>query len=200
MDTNLASKQTLTQNDIIRTDFILENTFRYLLGKFSNFKAVNAINEREENTFNTLITIINSFRKKVSPIKILYAGLFQNKIKEVTVDSNLLDIASELFSDGISWSRIIAFSVFVGELAILCIKSGQPKSIVHVIYNSYAEIVKEKLEIWISDHNGWEDISSLIVSNQKDSTKQQRIKHIFHFLIRIFDSLCSVTNTFRNSF
>lgn len=147
-------KRHYTKNDIIRTDFILENVFSYLLGDNYNFDAISAMNKKEKEIFNGMKETLNAFRDSYAgPVKSLCAEI--DVITEDTVGSILLGVSNELFSEGITWSRIIAFFVFVGELTIMCIYKNLPKSIVDVMYECFSRLVKEKLESWIEDHDGW---------------------------------------------
>ena len=85
-----------------------------------------------------------------------------------TIDSAILNISNELFSDGITWCRIIAFSIFITELVIKCISNEFTKSVVDLIYECYSRFVKERLESWIKDHDGWEGVLSLSITEKNE--------------------------------
>lgn len=91
-------------------------------------------------------------------------------INEDTVDYILSDVSNELFSEGITWFRIITFFCFVRELTHVIISRKLPKSLVNVIFNHFSKFVHEKLELWIQDHHGWESIFTkkevIVYSNQ----------------------------------
>lgn len=151
-------KRPYTKNDIVRTDFILENAFAYLLENHYKFDAISAMNKKENDVWDHMKETLDAFRDSyASPVKNLCAEI--DIINEDTVGSILLGVSNELFSEGITWSRIIALFVFVGELTIMCISKKLPKSIVDVMFECFSRLVKEKLESWIEDHDGWVCIS-----------------------------------------
>lgn len=159
-------KRYYTKEDIIKTDCILENVFSYLLRDHYNFNTICKMYKKEKHVFETIKETLNFFRNKYGDlVKILCSEM--DDIDEDTVDSVLLGVAHALFSEGITWSRIIAFFHFVGELTITCIIRKLPNSLVDVIYECFSKCVKVKLESWIEDHDGWEGVSSLSVSIQE---------------------------------
>lgn len=141
-------------HDIVRTDFILENVFSYLVRDIYNFTAISPMNKKEKDVFEGMKETLNAFKDDYAySVKSLCAEI--GLITEDNVGSILLGVSNEVFSEGITWSRIIAFFVFVGELTIMCIYKKLPKSIVDVMYECFSRLVKEKLESWIEDHDGW---------------------------------------------
>lgn len=159
-------RQSCIKKDV-RIDFILENVFSYLLPNVYNFDALCSTNEKEKHLIEKIKKILNAFRDSYSdPVKILCAEL--TVINEENISSILLDVADELFSEGITWSKIIAFFAFVGELTTMCIKRKLPKSLVNVMYESFSRLVKVKLESWIDDHDGWEGLTSLSIVTQPE--------------------------------
>lgn len=174
-------KKYYTKEDIIRTDFILENVFSVLVRDYYNFDAISWMNKKEKDVLEKIVEILNVFRDKFAdPIKSLCREIVV--INEDTVSPILLKVSYEVFAEGISWSRIIAFFAFVGELTITCIERKIPKSNVDVIYEIFSRLVKEKIESWIEDHDGWEGIKSVSVvttSKEKLSTPSWS-KHLLH--------------------
>lgn len=186
-----SEKQSYIKRYIIRTDFILENVFSHLVQKYYQFDAISPMNEKEKHLFEKLKEIINAFRDHYTgPVKNLCAEI--DVICENTVGSIILGVANELFSEGITWSKILAFFVFIGELTVMCIVKKLPKSIVDVLYECFSRLVKEKLESWIEDHNGWEGIKSLsVVTKQKHSLKTSWKKNLFHIACQVINLLPS---------
>lgn len=160
-------KRHYAKENIIRTDFILENTFSYLVCNHYKFDAISNMNKREKDIFENIKKTLHAFRESY-PIKNMCEEI--DVINEDTVDSILLDVSNELFSEGITWSRIIAFFVFVGELTITCIEKKLLNSIVDVMYECFSRLVKEKLESWIENHDGWEGLSISIQTENEFKT------------------------------
>lgn len=186
-----------TKENIIRTDFILENVFSYLVCNHYEFDAISRMNKKEKETFEKLKETINAFRESyIDPIEKWCEEI--DVINEDDVGSILLTVSNELFSEGITWSRIIAFFIFVGELTITCIKKKLPKLIADVIYESFSRLVKERLESWIEDHDGWEGINSLSISIQKENVLKTSdpswIKNLFYRTCEMISSILSKEN------
>lgn len=153
------------KEEIIRTDFLLENIFSYLLRDHYNFDAISPMNEKEKQVFEGTKEILDVFRDSYAiPVKNLISEI---NVEEITIGSTLLSVSNELFSEGITWSRIIAFFVFVGELTVI---KKLPPSLVDVIYECFSRLVKEKLESWIEDHNGWDTLKKLSVVFQQENS------------------------------
>lgn len=160
----------------VRTDVILQQVFSHLVSDF-NFDGMNTMNEKEKLLIQKINEIMSLFRKSYADsIKSLCEKI--NDINEENTSFILLGVFSEVFSKGITWSKIIAFFVFVGELTTLCIERKLSKSIVDAIYQSFSTLVKEKLEVWIKDHNGWEGMTNWSVVLQKENESICWIKNL----------------------
>lgn len=147
------------QYDGVRTDFILQNVYSYLLSGRHRFNRIPHMNKIEEEVLKQFKEIVDAFRiDYVVTVKSLCTEL---NVSIETVGSILHGIADELFSDGITWSRIIALSVFVGELTLSCLSRGFAEFIADLVYECFSALVKEKLEPWVLDHGGWSSIGQL---------------------------------------
>lgn len=141
-------------NNGVRTDFILENIFSYLVKDHHTLTPMSAINQRENDVLVGMKETIDAFRSRYADtVKNLCATI--DEISEHSVRIVLLGVANEIFSEGIGWSRVIAFFVFVGEIAITCVSRNLPSSALDAVYDCFSSYVKEKLEMWINDHESW---------------------------------------------
>lgn len=195
---NDLQKKDFFGKDVIRTDFILQNMFAYLVKDQYKFDAISAINKREKDVLEGMKETVDAFRLNyASTVKSLCAEI--DLITEDTLGSVLLGVSNELFSEGITWSRIIAFFVFVGELTILCVSRKISKSIVDVMYECFSRLVNEKLQSWIDDHDGWEGITSLsVVAQQENSLKISNpgwAKSLLYGTVRMIGTLAHIANT-----
>ena len=76
------------------------------------------------------------------------------RINAVTVYANFVDVASDLFSDGIRWGRVVALYAFSGALAVECARRDLKDYVASV--NKWAsEFVDENLVEWIGANGGW---------------------------------------------
>lgn len=164
-------KRSYRKKDIIRTDFILENLFSHLVQEYYNFNALSSRNEKETNLCEISKKILDAFRDNyANPMTPLLAEVL-DVICEDEIVSMLLEVSDVIFSEVITWCRIITYFIFVGELTVMCIIKKLPKSFVDVLYENFSRSVKEKVELWIEDHNGWEGIKSFSSDVTKPSFK-----------------------------
>lgn len=157
------------------------------------FHTICAKNQIEIDTFKSFKEILNTFKKEYEYV--VRSRCFEiDPINEDTIDSILSEVGNELFSTGITWNQIIAFFYFVGELTLVVIFKKLPNSLVDVIYNCFSEFVKEKLELWIQDHNGWEGIFMKKEDIGKMSTKYLLFKILLYTFVIIFGTLSNLSN------
>jgi len=180
----------------VRTDFILQNVFSYVLGDRYCFNAICADNDIEKKVLKELIETIKAFQINYSDtVKGLCSEI---EVTEDTVTAVILGVANELFCEGITWSRIIALFVFVGELTLLCLSKDLPINVVDVVYACFSDLVTEKLESWVFDHNGWEGIASLSnVAQQENSSKVSNpgwAKSLFYNTVRMIGTVAQIAN------
>ncbi|GFU45563.1 apoptosis regulator BAX [Nephila pilipes] len=185
----------------ISTDFILQNAYSHLIKNGANFQAIRPTNYKEEQLIQDLLNIVDDFKLSfIGSIKVLTSDL---EFAPNTLGTVLQGVANELFCEGITWSRIIALFVFVGELTLQCLANDYPRSIVDVIYECFCKLVKETLINWIVEHGGWEGVRSLSKkrddSNPEITTPQSSdkgwAKSIFHSTVRIFGTLALLANS-----
>ena len=143
--------------DGIRTKFICENVFAFYIEKYYNFDAMNPIDQKENNVLEGIKKILNDCRDSC-------ANIVKDTISEMIIlnedtdfDSILFNIGEELFSCK-SWHSIIAFFIFVGELAIMGISQKLLPSKIETLNWYFYAFVKDKLESWIKANGDWEGI------------------------------------------
>eukprot|EP00118_Oscarella_pearsei_P009513 m.54964 g.54964 ORF g.54964 m.54964 type:complete len:191 (+) comp34436_c0_seq3:23-595(+) len=76
-------------------------------------------------------------------------------INAVTVYANFVEIASDLFVDGIRWGRVVALYAFSGCLAVECVKRDL-RNYVGSVSGWSSEFMTENLVEWIRANGGWE--------------------------------------------
>lgn len=177
----------------VRTEFLLKNIFAYMLKNNYKFDTVCAENPKEKETFKSFKETLNKFKDE-------YGFMIRNQclkidcINEDTVDSILSQVGNEIFSEGITWNNIVAFFYFVGELSLLVISKKLPNSLVDVIFEYFSKFVNEKLEFWVQDHNGWEDILMKEEDIEKMTSKCFSFKFLMHIFVIIFGTFSHVRN------
>lgn len=199
-DFDSANSQCVDEKSI-STDRILQNVFSHLVKDGANFRAICPSNQEEEELIRDLIGILEDFKQNfIDTIKGLYSEI------EFSLNSSgalIQGVANELFCEGITWSRIIAFFVFVGELTLQYLANNYPRSIVDVIYECFSKLVKETLINWIIDHGGWEGVRCL--SKKRDDSNQEITttgssdkgwaKSILYSTVQMFGAIAFLANS-----
>lgn len=185
------------KNDTIRTNFLLENIFSYMLGSKYDFAFLPALNAKERDTLELYKRTLDIFEDTYD-LKYIC-----DEINEETLCNTLFKVADELFSEGITWSRIIAFFVFVKHLTHIYIqKADLPTFLVDEIFESFSKSVKmTSLESWIEFHGGWEGISSFQIEKKKFRAKKVSwVKILFHGVIKTFGIFSALGNIVNDNF
>uniref|UniRef100_A0A4W3IZA3 BCL2 family apoptosis regulator BOK b n=2 Tax=Callorhinchus milii TaxID=7868 RepID=A0A4W3IZA3_CALMI len=112
---------------------------------------------------------------------------------ESIVSDAFLAVATEIFSAGITWGKVVALYAVAGGLAIDCVKQGQP-AMVHTIVDCLGEFVRKTLVTWLRRRGGWADITKSVVNNDPSirdhwlvsavCTFGHFVKAVFFFLLR----------------
>lgn len=188
------------EKELIRTDFILQNVYAYLLRKTCDFDAVRAKNKREDYVLKELEETLSAF---ISSCGDNIKGLcLELEVSEETIGSVILGVSNELFCEGITWSRIIALFTFIGELTLQCLSKRFPEKIVDEIYECFCKLVKENLKGWIDDHGGWEGLTALSLTqgniNSLESPKLSNsgwAKSLLYSTVRMVGTLAHIANS-----
>lgn len=101
-----------TKNETVRSDFPLKNIFSYIMENKYKFDTICAKNQKEKDTFESVKQMLNQFKDEHD---LSNQCLEIHPINEDTVDYILSVVSNELFSEGITWYRIMTFFAFVGE-------------------------------------------------------------------------------------
>lgn len=176
--------------EIIRTEYVLRNIFSYMLPAQYKFNTICARNQKE-------IDFMNSFKSTIKNFGDEYGDAVRNQcLKITTINENNIDLiltysANEQFSEGITWSQIITFIYFVGELTRMVISRKLSVSLVDRIFKCFSTCVKEKLELWIREHDGWEGMKKTDVLVLHKPSKVQSLMYNF---VKITGTLSNIGN------
>lgn len=78
-------------------------------------------------------------------------------IQPSTAHATFLGVANELFSEGVTWARIVALFVFGSEMALICQRMSHTE-IVSDVAEWLSSYIKANLLTWIRDHDGWDGL------------------------------------------
>jgi len=100
----------------------------------------------------------------------VYTDILQQLNVRALVDVNLrrlfMNVAKELFAEGINWPKIVSFFAFAGGLAVDCVLNG---SSIHVtrVKTWTVEYIESELADWIIQQGGWVSLFSIITKKKK---------------------------------
>ncbi|XP_078521809.1 bcl-2-related ovarian killer protein [Lissotriton helveticus] len=82
---------------------------------------------------------------------------------ETVVSDAFLAVATEIFSAGITWGKVVSLYAVAAGLAVDCVKHSQP-AMVHTIVDCMGEFVRKTLVTWLKRRGGWTDITKCVVN------------------------------------
>lgn len=99
---------------------------------------------------------------------------------ENMVSDAFIGVATEIFSTGITWGKVVSMYAVAGALAVDCVRQGHPSS-VHILVDSLGQFVRKFLVPWLKRRGGWVEITKCVV--KKDLTPEH------HWLSSAIESL-----------
>ncbi|XP_029498079.1 bcl-2-related ovarian killer protein homolog A-like [Oncorhynchus nerka] len=81
---------------------------------------------------------------------------------ETTVSDAFVAVATEIFSAGITWGKVVSMYAVAGALAVDCVRQNQPAT-VQTIVDSLGQFVRKNLAPWLKKRGGWTDIKKCVV-------------------------------------
>nr|XP_057924886.1 bcl-2-related ovarian killer protein homolog B [Doryrhamphus excisus] len=99
---------------------------------------------------------------------------------ENMVSDAFIGVATEIFSTGITWGKVVSMYAVAGALAVDCVRQGYV-STVHIIVDSLGQFVRKYLTHWLKRRGGWVDMTKCVV--KKDLSPEH------HWLSSALESL-----------
>lgn len=139
-----------TQN--VRTDFILTHAFAHFRRSFHPIElpTLDPLNPTEENVLKRVVIlckIIDHFY--LEKMYNLVCNFF--RVEQIKLEELLYSLYDQIFPNHITWYRILLFIEIITCIAV----TYRPNEL---LFNYFSKIVKEKLQPWIEEHNGWETV------------------------------------------
>ena len=99
-----------------------------------------------------------TLRRLADEIELQYPSLLNHlchklNISRNTAYSTFVEIASEVFADGVNWGRIVALFAFGGKLAVYCDQHNM-KDLVDLVTDWVGKFISDLSE-WIEKEGGW---------------------------------------------
>lgn len=89
-------------------------------------------------------------------------------IQASTAYATFLGVANELFSEGCTWSRIVALFVFASEMALVCQRKNE-NELVNEVAQWLTAYITNNLSSWIRDHDGWDGLVTFHEGHEENS-------------------------------
>ncbi|KAM3865680.1 bcl-2-related ovarian killer protein homolog B [Diretmus argenteus] len=107
---------------------------------------------------------------------------------EHMVSDAFIAVATEIFSTGITWGKVVSMYAVAGALAVDCVRQGQPAT-VHTLVDSLGQFVRRFLVPWLKRRGGWDEITNCVV--KKDLTPEHHwmsstIESLKYFLTTVY--------------
>ncbi|XP_010783866.1 bcl-2-related ovarian killer protein homolog A, partial [Notothenia coriiceps] len=77
---------------------------------------------------------------------------------ENMVSDAFIGVATEIFSTGITWGKVVAMFAVAGALAVDCVRNGYPTT-VQIIVDSLGQFVRKFLAPWLKRRGGWAEMT-----------------------------------------
>ncbi|XP_006875276.1 PREDICTED: bcl-2-related ovarian killer protein [Chrysochloris asiatica] len=82
---------------------------------------------------------------------------------ETVVTDAFLAVATQIFSAGITWGKVVSLYAVAAGLAVDCVRQAQP-AMVHALVDCLGEFVRKSLANWLRRRGGWTDVLKCVVS------------------------------------
>lgn len=171
-------------------------TFYPEITRQSELLAKDFITYRLGKNPNPANTVAETLRKLADKIEEQYPALLNHlchklNLSRTTAYATFVEIASEVFADGINWGRIVVLYAFGGRLAVYC-EHHNMKDLVDLVVSWVAKYVGG-LSDWIDNEGGWVSISFNIIFFLKLCSKFRLFNYLEFFAKEVGLPLCKQT-------
>ncbi|PIO26707.1 hypothetical protein AB205_0101890, partial [Aquarana catesbeiana] len=84
---------------------------------------------------------------------------------ETVLSDALLAVASEIFTAGITWGKVVSLYAVAAGLAMDCVKHSQP-ALVLTIVDCVGEFIRTTLVTWLKRRGGWTDVTKCVITSE----------------------------------
>lgn len=169
-DRSLSEKELVSQSKALCKDYILSRLNQTGLGWSKAELNLSASNAALTEVSMVLLCLGDEL-ESIQPS--LYRNMARQLNISVAMESMVSDafigVATEIFSTGITWGKVVAMYAVAGALAVDCVRQGHPTTI-HIIVDSLGQFVRKFLAPWLKRRGGWVEISKCVV--KKDLTPE----------------------------
>ncbi|XP_034039068.1 bcl-2-related ovarian killer protein homolog B-like isoform X2 [Thalassophryne amazonica] len=107
---------------------------------------------------------------------------------ENLVSDAFIGVATEIFSAGITWGKVVSMYAVAGALAVDCVRKGHLVT-VYILVDSLGQFVRKFLVPWLKRRGGWVDITKCVV--KKNLTPEKNwlssiLESLKYFLMAVY--------------
>ncbi|CAG5896714.1 unnamed protein product [Menidia menidia] len=188
-DRSLTEKELVSQSKALCRDYILSRLNQNGLGWSKseiNFSPCNAALAE----VSLVLLCLGDELECIQP------GLYRNVARQLNisvamenmVSDAFLGVATEIFSAGITWGKVVSMFAVAGALAVDCVRQGYPTT-VHILVDSLGQFVRKFLAPWLKRRGGWVEITKCVV--KKDLTPEHNwlssvVESVKYFLTTVY--------------
>ncbi|XP_012589156.1 PREDICTED: apoptosis regulator BAX-like [Condylura cristata] len=129
-----------------------------------------------------LVQILKNITQDLDNNKEMQRLIVSVKDKVCTV-AVFFQVANQLISEGITWSRVAALFYFASKLVLQALHSGMPEQIASIMHWTL-DFLRERLLEWIQEQGGWDGLVNKYNDKFKWLTVAMTIGTCAFFLIR----------------
>ncbi|XP_061835418.1 bcl-2-related ovarian killer protein homolog B-like isoform X2 [Nerophis lumbriciformis] len=109
-------------------------------------------------------------------LECILPSLYRNVARQLNISVSMenmvsdafIGVATEIFSTGITWGKVVSMYAVAGALAVDCVRQGHATT-VHIIVDSLGQFVRKYLAHWLKRRGGWEDMTKCVVKKDLSS-------------------------------
>uniref|UniRef100_A0A1A8FIR4 BCL2-related ovarian killer b n=1 Tax=Nothobranchius korthausae TaxID=1143690 RepID=A0A1A8FIR4_9TELE len=163
-DRSLTEKELVSQSKALCKDYILSRLNQNGLGWSKTEINFSPSNNSMLAEASLVLLCLGDELECIQP------GLYRNVARQLNisvamesmVSDAFLGVATEIFSAGITWGKVVSMYAVAGALAADCVRHGYPDT-VHVLVDSLGQFVRRFLVPWLKRRGGWVEITKCVV-------------------------------------
>ncbi|XP_030015902.1 bcl-2-related ovarian killer protein homolog B [Sphaeramia orbicularis] len=180
-DRSLTDKELVSQSRALCRDYILSKLNQNGLGWSKSDLNLSPSNASLSEVSLVLLCLGDE-------LECIQPSLYRNVARQLNisvamehmVSDAFIGVATEIFSTGITWGKVVSMYAVAGALAVDCVRQGHLTT-VHILVDSLGQFVRKFLVPWLKRHGGWMEITKCVVK------KELVPEH--HWLTSIIESL-----------
>ncbi|XP_068594260.1 bcl-2-related ovarian killer protein homolog B-like isoform X1 [Cebidichthys violaceus] len=154
-DRSLTEKELVSQSKALCRDYILSRLNQNGLGWSKTELHLSPSNAALADVSLVLLCLGDE-------LECIQPSLYRNVARQLNisvamenmVSDAFIGVATEIFSTGITWGKVVSMYAVAGALAVDCVRQGHP-STVHILVDGLGQFVRKFLVPWLKRRGGW---------------------------------------------